>query len=393
MSADYTGGLFWDSTDSRFWELGISRSKGLIPSLYKYAKNMWTTATGPTWWFNSTKFNAKASPRTVTGVVTTTGSNLVTAPAGSFVSSDTGAAISGTGIPAGATMTYLSSTQAQLSANATASGTVSATVTPIDWQTIPSPKASFTPFKRHFARVTVSYSGAGGGRIYQGSGSSAPVNTGMFLMATLTNPVLSALSEAVPTVTNPPTASTFPNNNPAQIISTDGGSYWKGDNTAKFLALVVDSSTDASALAGNTPALRVGNIAGNHLRIDGDEIISMTSDSAQGTLILNKGGQTNLARGGGKAVVGDLGRALTQIYADSASPTTNASGVATITHNLALGASPGYAVNITPRAGNPRFFSVTNKGANSFDITWWNSAGAVVASTSIPFDYEILAWT
>lgn len=71
------------------------------------------------------------APRSVTSVVTTSGSTALTAPASSFTSADVGAPISGTGIPAGATLAAVASgTAATLSVNASASGTVTATVGP-----------------------------------------------------------------------------------------------------------------------------------------------------------------------------------------------------------------------------------------------------------------------
>lgn len=69
--------------------------------------------------------------RTVSGVGTTSGQKALTAPANSFNSGDVGASVSGTGVPAGATIASVASgTSAQLSANATATGTVVLTVGP-----------------------------------------------------------------------------------------------------------------------------------------------------------------------------------------------------------------------------------------------------------------------
>lgn len=67
--------------------------------------------------------------RTIAGVSTTLGSAAITAPANSFNEEDAGRPISGTGIPAGATIASVTSgTAATLSANATATGTITATV-------------------------------------------------------------------------------------------------------------------------------------------------------------------------------------------------------------------------------------------------------------------------
>lgn len=67
--------------------------------------------------------------RTIASVVTTSGSAAITAPANSFNEEDAGRLITGTGIPAAATiLSVASGTAATLSANASASGTITATV-------------------------------------------------------------------------------------------------------------------------------------------------------------------------------------------------------------------------------------------------------------------------
>jgi hypothetical protein len=66
--------------------------------------------------------------RTVTATTTAT-STAITAPAGTFAEEDAGRAITGPGIPAGATLSAVTSdTAATLSAAATASATVTAAV-------------------------------------------------------------------------------------------------------------------------------------------------------------------------------------------------------------------------------------------------------------------------
>lgn len=67
--------------------------------------------------------------RTIAGVGTTATSTAITAPADSFHEEDAGRTISGTGIPAGATIASVQSpTAATLSAAATATGTITATL-------------------------------------------------------------------------------------------------------------------------------------------------------------------------------------------------------------------------------------------------------------------------
>jgi hypothetical protein len=61
----------------------------------------------------------------------------------------------------------------------------------------------------------------------------------------------------------------------------------RGDGYARISELervILTSAWDATFDPGNTPALRIGNINGSHLRVDGGEILSMSSDSARGRL-------------------------------------------------------------------------------------------------------------
>jgi hypothetical protein len=69
--------------------------------------------------------------RTQASVGTTNTSAALTGPANTFSQRDVGAPITGTGIPAGATiLSVTSGTAATLSANATATGTITATIGP-----------------------------------------------------------------------------------------------------------------------------------------------------------------------------------------------------------------------------------------------------------------------
>lgn len=63
-----------------------------------------------------------------------------------------------------------------------------------------------------------------------------------------------------------------------------------------FKQAIFTSTTDASTAAGNKPPLRIGPVTGNHLRVDGNEIISMANDSSPSGLNLNiSGGAVNIA--------------------------------------------------------------------------------------------------
>jgi len=67
--------------------------------------------------------------RSIAGVGTTSGAATITAPAGSFSATDVGRGITGTGIPASTTiLSVQSGTAATMSANATATGTITASM-------------------------------------------------------------------------------------------------------------------------------------------------------------------------------------------------------------------------------------------------------------------------
>lgn len=76
----------------------------------------------------STATGRNTEARTVAGVGTTSGSTALTGSAGTFNKSDVGRPVTGTGVPAAATIASVASgTSAALSANATATGTISLT--------------------------------------------------------------------------------------------------------------------------------------------------------------------------------------------------------------------------------------------------------------------------
>lgn len=175
-----------------------------------------------------------------------------------------------------------------------------------------SPRAQVAIIKRAAMKVTVSAIPFGSGetpdaaRIYVAEGDVEPaldpVSTAWHLRTTVQYPntVGTIAPVASPSGSQPLSNSsntfTGASSNPGQIISTSGKSYWKGDDTAKFDRLLVDSDTDATSAAGNEPALRVGDPAGSHLRIDGNEIMSMNDDSTQGPLWLNRAHNTFVER-------------------------------------------------------------------------------------------------
>lgn len=103
-------------------------------------------------------------PRTVASVATTNASAAITAPAGSFQAGDAGRTITGTGIPGGTTiLSVQSATAATLSANATATGSITATL-----GAATATGYSFIGWEPESDAEAASYSIAGG------AGASAP---------------------------------------------------------------------------------------------------------------------------------------------------------------------------------------------------------------------------
>lgn len=164
---------------------------------------------------------------------------------------------------------------------------------------------------------------------------------------------------------------------PAQIISSDSGSYWKADNTAQFLKLNITSAGDATTAAGNTPPLKIGPPAGTHMRIDGNEIIAMTSDTVQGNLLLNATGTVSL--GTGTAIRGvRMGARLTA--------NTDANSRITVNHNL--GTDPG----VTALARSNHFLRLFSSSTTQAVFTVYTPAGALVGSgVTVTYDYIAIA--
>lgn len=199
------------------------------------------------------------------------------------------------------------------------------------------------------------------------------------------DPTVAALGGA------PPAANNFPmSDSPAGIVSNDGGSYWYGDNTAKFYQLTLASTTDVNTDSGNKPPLRVGDPTALHLRIDGNEIQAMSSDTTgdAGTLILNNGG--GLVRLGGwqSAAQAQLpkGSRFSGIEFGAFNVTTNASAIGTFNHSL--GVVPDACILMARNMGVDTFFSITNKTATQIQFRADKVADASSrANTAVSGDY------
>jgi hypothetical protein len=117
-----------------------------------------------------------------------------------------------------------------------------------------------------------------------------------------------------------------------------------GGGVAYIEKLILSSTTDASASAGNQPPLRVGNTSGIHLRIDGNEIQPMNDDTTGGNLIL--------AQSAGTVQFGGGGNTFSRIRRGSNSVTAGGgNGTATITHGSATSSAPDAVVGSARAAG------------------------------------------
>lgn len=242
-----------------------------------------------------------------------------------------------------------------------------------NYETTQSPKNSFTMRRRSWLRVTASYKGAPSSRIYVGRGLSVPIEAAMYRQAELTGGITGHLLDQVTFSGNSvPTSSNWPSVVPAQIISEDGATYWKADGSAKLSKLIVSSPTDLNASAGNEPALRIGNILGNHMRMDGNEIQSMDGDAAVGTLFLQQNG--------GVTKIGVGSHAIATIRFNNVSVDTNASGLATITHGC--GGMPTVVMATSRIGAAPSIVTVLNITDTTFQVEIANHAGTLVANAS-----------
>lgn len=167
----------------------------------------------------------------------------------------------------------------------------------------------------------------------------------------------------------------------------------RGNGYARITELervIISSTTDVNASAGNTPPLRVGDIAGLHIRMDGNEIQAMGSDSSASSLNLNvAGGNVNI----GSATLTnsiDLSAVLTKIGGKNirewnwgmTTDTTNANGDLTIAHGL--GGTPDVVIvaPIGQETFPGQFYMTWDRQPANFKVRVRNQAGTVVTSVN-----------
>lgn len=126
-SSSWKGIVYINNGDGT-WADGVEIRASFTPNggtVFVSGRDYWATLNGT--------ISENQTPRTPTDGVTTSGTKTVTSATAAFSSTDVGAAISGTGIPGGATIVSVeSATSVTISANATGSGSsVHITITPV----------------------------------------------------------------------------------------------------------------------------------------------------------------------------------------------------------------------------------------------------------------------
>lgn len=145
----------------------------------------------------------------------------------------------------------------------------------------------------------------------------------------------------------------------------------------------IQENRDASTESGNLPTLMVGPNTGTHLRIDGNEVIAMTSDTAQGTLYLNTGAGVNNA---GRLYGSNTGSSANFGVMVGTTTMTAPSGGGVVSKTISLLNADGSArflstpniqvsVNTTgPGPASGAAVSYNSASSTSFDLYFYRSA-------------------
>jgi hypothetical protein len=185
-------------------------------------------------------------------------------------------------------------------------------------------------------------------------------------------------------VTPNTTGATLPTNtfssavfSPALITSANGKLELNADGYGMFGA-----TQDANISAGNKPALRVGNPAGNHLRVDGNEIISMAGDATTDVLHLQAYANSPGVR------LGINNKPVRSLDFGTRTDTPNGSGTVTIPHSL--GITPTFCVVTPDDTSNAVVFRVIGMSSTNINLKCVNqTTNAVITSGARTFYYFI----
>lgn len=215
------------------------------------------------------------------------------------------------------------------------------------------------------------YIGRGGGSNYLQATTAATVNTAPITSVTFSGTVA-------------PTTSTFASATPAKIRNSDDSLVISADGTYKGVSEILSSAVDATTSAGNRPALITGAVAGQHLRIDDDEIISMAGDATQGTLTLNAGAGTILGIG---AAIKQVRVGVFNAATVGVSPNN---GQAVVTHGGSTSPTHFFVTPILAQMG--RVQAIANSATTTVvQVYAFGSATAITTPTVANF-YWIAIW-
>lgn len=222
--------------------------------------------------------------------------------------------------------------------------------------TIPAGAGSNVPDRARFYFSNVS---GGAGSYYRQD------NTNASSQQTFTsNPLFSGS-------TGPLTA--FPAGTAALLQSNNGKMNITADGFALFGA-----TSNANASAGNLPPLRVGSPTGTHLRIDGDSVQRMISDSSANILNLNPYG--------GAIRLGESSTIFSKIKMGVADVSSNASAITTTAHGLA--AVPDIVLIQPKNVGVARVgrWDVGASDSTNFQLLWNKASdGTILTSAAVNF--------
>lgn len=273
--------ITWDGT--RFW---TSASNGA----YKHSTLRWTTESS-VWWVGSTIYDTTGPQETMLSPLTQT-----TVSKRSFVSVTVGAsptAISRVYIGRGATAPapgamFLNATLASGAITQTFDSVLfSGTTAPLASTFLGGTPANLTSEQTGTSTITVT-TGSGAFTVTATTGtfkfyhvgypvSGAGIPDGTKINSVAANGSTAVLSRAA---TASATGVVLTITTPLIDIHGDGFAWLSAPVLNKA---IMTATQDANQNSGNQPPLRIGDIFGSHLRIDGDEIISMASDTALGS--------------------------------------------------------------------------------------------------------------
>lgn len=249
-----------------------------------------------------------------------------------------------------------------------------ATPTAAETDAGPATTSDLVVNKRTWVKVTTSHPDTPRSRVYASAVSFSgynPTNTDYTRQGESADNMDVVWIEAYNNLNPGLPTNTFTASSPAQIVSTDGSTYWKSDGVAKFLQLIVSSTEEVTTASSNKPPLRIGDPAGNHLRADGNEIQSMGTDSATALL--------RLQEGGGGTKIGSASKNIMGIRWNIESVSFSG-GLGTINHGL--GAVPETIVISPHGTANVRVLSVHAKDASTFTVRQKDQTNANVNGTT-----------